>query len=367
MIDANAISLVAQGLRTSLAQGLSIDSSQVLIGSPASNATTAQNQTGLQYLNLFFFRADYGGYSPSAGFDDPIYLRVFCLITAFGNDETDGELTVTAGENDLRLVGGVAAHLHQAPVIRVEDDQAREVAQLQVVIAPMTNDDINNIWSTQSDTSYRLSLAYEIALVPAPLSRPLAGANRVGSIGLGLFSGDDMSAESQRSVVPGSFLNGSSPSGYAMPAAHRVRTHTADGSVIPGWVPHLLLANDDDQLSHSMTFEIDQLPVDFSALLLGLEGEPCDLILQRWDNAEGWLDLVNPGIGLTAATDRLDPRCFNPALISSAFAFPFNAIGQYQLFATRSYSNLLGETIQVRSNPVLITVAPASPDAEGGG
>ena len=116
MIDPNALSLVAQGLRQSIADGIALDISQVLIGNPAVGATQAENQSGLQFLNLFFFRVDYGGF-PASTQDDPIYLRLFCLMTAFGNDETDGDNTVTAGENDLRLVGNVIAHMHQSPII----------------------------------------------------------------------------------------------------------------------------------------------------------------------------------------------------------------------------------------------------------
>ena len=357
MIDPNALSLVAQGLRDSLAQGLDLDSSQILIGNPAVGASTAENQTGLQFLNLFFFRVDYGGFPASATSDEPIYLRMFCLMTAFGNDETDGDNTVTAGENDLRLVGGVMAHMHQSPIIRIRDELDREVAQIQVLVTPMTNDDLNNIWSTQTDTSYRLSVAYEIALIPAPLERPRAGALRVGSVGLGLFSGEDMGAEQQRPMPLGGFDTGiSGPT----PPAHGVRTHTADGTLIEAWTPFLYMADGNLHLALSLAYRSDALPANMLLLALGLQGASCELVIQQWDTTEGWLTLtLNPVPSVTISARSVDPRCFNPDLIQTGLDFPLSEVGQYQLFLQRSYTNALGVEVTVRSNPVLITIASA--------
>ena len=353
MIDPNALSLVAQGLRESIASGISLDISQILIGNPAVGASTAENQSGLQFLNLFFFRVDYGGY-PSSTQTDPIYLRLFCLMTAFGNDETDGDNTVTAGENDLRLVGNVIAHMHQSPIIRVNDEADREVAQLQMIVTPMTNDDLNNIWSTQTDTSYRLSVAYEIALVPTPLERPLAGAARVGGVGVGLFSGDDMHAESARGLPSDGFgVNGSS----MMPPAKRVATHTSNGTLIEGWIPHLLLADENDNLAISLAYETDSLPALLLLVALGLSGASCELITQQWDTTEGWLTInTEDTLNITINSNQVEPRCFDAALIDDTLTFPLSDAGQYQLFLQRSYTNAMGETITVRSNPVLITI-----------
>ena len=179
--------------------------------------------------------------------------------------------------------------------------------------------------------SYRLSVAYEIALVPTPLERPLAGAARVGSVGVGLFSGDDMSAESARGLPSAGFGIGSSS---MVPPGKRVATHTSDGTVIEGWIPHLLLVDANDNLTVSLVYEDDDLPAQLRLVALGLNGASCELITQQWDTTEGWLTInTESTLNVTIDTNHVEPRCFNSAIIDDTLTFPISGVGQYQFFS----------------------------------
>src|SRR5205814_1645176 len=97
-------------------------------------------------LNLFFYRVEYDGYPADGTSEDPFYVRAYCLLTAFclHGIETNG---LSAGEKDLRLIGGAMHWLHANPFIHVRDVNAAEVAVLQVVLSPLTVDAINHIWA----------------------------------------------------------------------------------------------------------------------------------------------------------------------------------------------------------------------------
>ncbi|MCP3952320.1 MAG: DUF4255 domain-containing protein, partial [Desulfobacterales bacterium] len=185
-MDANAISIAARNLRTYMAGRLGINEDNILIGHPGIAADTADANPGSQFVNLFFFRVEHGGYPADAGKTDPFYIRLHCLITAFGNNETGsgGTITVSAGENDLRLIGGVMEHLHAGPILEVKDLTDNTVAQLQIILSPFDTNDINNIWSTQVDTPYRLSVAYELAMAPIPLAEAKDTTKKVAYIGV---------------------------------------------------------------------------------------------------------------------------------------------------------------------------------------
>ena len=85
-------------------------------------------------------------------------------------------------KNDLRLIGEVMRILHEQPVISVSNGTNGEIAQLQIVPHPLNLDNLNHIWSTQGDTAYRLSVAYEMALAPIPLTEAVERSSLVGEI-----------------------------------------------------------------------------------------------------------------------------------------------------------------------------------------
>ena len=58
--------------------------------------------------------------------------------------------------------------LHKQPTLDVKHPNGGQDAVLQVVPASLSLENLNNVWATQLEVSHRPSVAYELALVPAP-------------------------------------------------------------------------------------------------------------------------------------------------------------------------------------------------------
>ena len=142
---------------------------RIVLGPPHEVAKLQQednNAKGLDYLSVFFYQMGYSGFPADATPLDPLYMRAFCLITAFGGRPSSG--TPTPGESELRLTGSILEYFHRHPTLKLEDDSGKTISQLQIVPTQLSLDNINHLWSSQS-TPYRLSVAYEFALLPVPL------------------------------------------------------------------------------------------------------------------------------------------------------------------------------------------------------
>jgi len=145
----SSLSRVCRAIADFVSVGLdaSANSIQVMVGSPASAAPAATDTT--HRVNLFFYRIEPAGFFTGNTPGDPWWVRLHCLVTGFGIEEEQ----VSAGENDLRLLGEVMRIFHETPVqsaLTVGDETFR----LQVVFLPLGADDLNHIWSTQGDVSY---------------------------------------------------------------------------------------------------------------------------------------------------------------------------------------------------------------------
>src|SRR5262249_55576695 len=274
MAAPSSLSMAARALRTQLAGAVGLPEGQIMIGHPSLAVKDIEGETNKQFLNLFFYRIESGAYPSDALATDVLYLRFYCLITALGTKETaTGGATVSAGENDLRLVGAVVKRLHESPLLRLRDDSAQEVAQLQVVLHVLSLDDLNHIWSTQGDTPYRLSVGYELALVPLPLVLPAKRGARVGAIGVSL-EGEPATAQPPEG-----------PAGRARTARPpEVPAVRCDRSR-PDGAPHLCWLAADGSLQYSLAFEAGALPANFQVIALGAPGADVDLQWELWDPA----------------------------------------------------------------------------------
>jgi len=192
MLPASSLSRAAHGLRDLLMSNIDdIDAvDQIKIGHPADTLKDLENSNA-NCLNLFFYDVNYDGYPADGTSANPFYVRLHCLITAIGNKSKEPEAPgsntkrdVSKGENELRLIGEVMRVLHEQPVISVSDENENEIAELQVVPHTMNLDNLNHIWSTQNETSYRLSVAYEMALAPIPNVAPADTSPLVGDSGM---------------------------------------------------------------------------------------------------------------------------------------------------------------------------------------
>lgn len=343
-MQANAISIAARNLRTYMAGKLGISEDNILIGHPGIAATTADANPGFQFINIFFYRVEYGGYPPDGLKTDPFYIRLFCLITALGNNETGsgGTISVSAGENDLRLIGGVMAHLHASPILEVKDLGNETVARLQVIISPFDVNDMNNIWSTQVDTPYRLSVAYELALVPIPLATTKDTSKKVARIGVHARS------DLVEPVLTAAGLDIEVQAGYAGKVDINVNRE--------GWAPHLMFLNPASRPVYSLLVDAGSVPALVPVMALGSHGKSISLKWEQWHAQQGWNDITpvpEPTATLSAA--QFDPHDFD-ATEAVNISLPSTTPGQLLVYGLRRVQKIGGKTLEIRSNPLLITI-----------
>ncbi len=313
-MEPTAISLAIRALRSRLAASLAMDERHIYIGNPAVAARLVEGQATHQSLNLFVFQVEHSGYPADSTSADPTFVRIQCLITALGADQQISGVTVGAGENDLRLIGGMMATLHQHPVLSiVEQDSDRELASLQVVPSPLTVETINNLWSTQVDTSYRLSAAYELALAPVPLAVPVERSSRVAR------------AEADARVV--------------------LDTHVGP------WVPEIRLVVD-GTLIRTRSLSYSDLPAEIQVAVAGTPGQTVMLSWEVWDPAQGW----HPSLAAAHPVD-VDSESLAG---STAHAVPVPTLEpdlarQLMLVAHRTIERA-GRSVRLRSEPLLLAV-----------
>ncbi|MCB4768046.1 DUF4255 domain-containing protein [Ancylobacter sp. Lp-2] len=137
------------------------------------------------FLNLFTYRVMPSGFHASASAREPFFIRISTLLTPFLSDAQSN-----VPDADLRILGHAIRVLASSPVVPVsalpgnsadpEDfrSQPHLDYRLQAVLQAPTMEELNHIWTTQGgELAYRLSAAYEFALIPVePLERqPAAG------------------------------------------------------------------------------------------------------------------------------------------------------------------------------------------------
>ena len=124
-------------------------------------------------LNVFAYRVLPSGFHAATAFDEPFFIRINALITPFLTEQ-DG----TALDADLRILGHAIRVLHSRPIVPgvlpgasagngdFREDEHLDY-RLQAVLQAPSVEELNNIWTTQGgELAYRLSAAYEFALIP---------------------------------------------------------------------------------------------------------------------------------------------------------------------------------------------------------
>lgn len=336
-MDATALSLAARALRSSLAEPLGLTLNQILIGHPSAAAKEAERDPRT-LLNLFFYRIEPGAMATNTGSADPLFIRAYCLITALADAETDPATlaNVSAGETDLRLIGGVMQRLNALPFLRLRDENGNDIAQLQMLLTPLGIDDINHIWSTQGDTPYRLSVDYELALIPLPLERPAQRSPKVGQLSL---------AAGQ----PGyPVATGASKLSFDAPAV-RVDPNR------PDWTPVIRFVTADGTLQLAQAFSASAPPSALHIAAAGAPGSEISLAWERWDRASGWQEMPG-GVAQTLAVidSAVDPD--GPPPHAFAVDLPLAIPGQALVYATRRWTRSDGVELTLRSNPLLISI-----------
>jgi hypothetical protein len=295
-------------------------------------------------LNLFFYNVSYDGYPADGSSEDPFYVRLYCLITAVGAKNG----SPSAGENDLRLIGEVMRVLHQQPVISVDDGTNDEIAQLQIVPHPLTLDNLNHIWSTQGDTAYRLSVAYEMALAPIPLTEAVERSSLVGEIGTGV------QADMDREPLPAA--------GFAIETSAPVVPKVTVDIRKPDWSGHICFVDEaSSNLAYTLLVPKSQLPLSGSlplkVLVAGMPSHQVELVWETWNPSTGWTK-SGSSQNETIAIDTIDPENYDSGLAAD-IDLPIQDEGQATLYAERAWERPDGSTVTLRSNPLLVTVYEA--------
>jgi len=347
MIAVSSLSVAANELRTLLYTeivGLGVD--QIKIGHPKDTFEYMEKHDDKNYLNLFFYNVQYDGYPADGLSDDPFFVRLYCLITPVGSTKGNP----SAGENVLRLVGEVMRVLHEQPLISVNDINSKEIAQLQIIPHPLNLDNLNHVWSTQGETAYRLSVAYEMALAPTPLSVAVERSPLVAETGTRVEGNaepeqlpeDGFGIETSAPVVPRVFVDGRKPD----------------------WAPHISFL-DIATGSLNYTLLIPMSPSLASGLQLiviiaGKTSEEVQLIWETWNPNDGAWEKTGAVQNEMINTNTIDPDDIDPSLAVDV-ELPIQDIGQAVVYAERQWIRPDGAEMSLRSNPFLVTVYEAVP------
>lgn len=341
-LPTSSLSQVCREIANVVSDGLnaSANSIRIMIGSP-SDAVPGQSDTQHR-INLFFYRIEPSGFYPGTLPGEPWWIRLYCLVTGFGIPEDQ----ISSGENDLRLLGEVMRLFHETPVLD-EFSVEGEMFRMQVIFQPLSPDDLNHIWSTQGDVSYRPSVVYEMALAPVVPVEKALGNPLVGAIGSEIRS--DMQALKE-------------PFGRSAGVPPVLRT-VVDASR-EDWAPAICLVADDHCLQSRSLVSDSQAMADFTPAVwvAGELNVPVVLAWEKWTTAQGWARQA-PTQDVVATTIAIDPDAVDEA-VTTDFELPFgeNETGQAVLFAERTYNRSVdNQPITVRSNPVLVTVYEETP------
>jgi len=332
----STLSQVCRSVADFLSAGLDAAnlSIRVTLGSPAEAAPKEGESE--HKVNLFFYRIEPYGFDADAAPDQVGWIRLHCLITAFGVLEDQ----VSVGENDLRLLGEVIRLFHENPVLDPVQVNGETVG-LQVVLQPLGADDINHLWSTQGDVAYRTSVAYEMAVTPVVPRRRGVGSPLVGSVGYEVRRGIDRAGRPFGGVT------------FA-PPAQRVTV----GTSVESWAPHICLVRE-GSCAYALAFAVGSEELDEFVSAVVVLGEPGADVMLRWDqwtSETGWVTAAD-GVEASPTARSLDPdRLDGVATVAVALPFDDHA-GQAVLYAVRQYVRASdGAAISVRSNPLLVTL-----------
>lgn len=342
----SSLSILCQSVETFIRQGIRAAANEIdlTMGAPAAaaGATPRMNR-----INLFFNQFQPAGLGGNAHPGEPWFMRMHCLITAFGQD--DNSENVTAGEFELRMIGEVIRLFHENPVMDAVSVNG-ETVRLQAVFQPLTTESLNQIWSTQTDTSLRPSVAYEFSLGPiVPVSsKPVP--KKVSRLGLKVGPGVSGQGED-------------APPAFTTPPPRRLVVDTTR----PGWLPGICFV-EQGQASQVLHLELDHIDLATHRVTVWAAGAPDESLAFHWllwNGETGWQPAGSPTVGM-AQTREIDPQGPVPdTLIPLPLPIDTDFEGtstQAMLFAQRSHMDpVTQEERIIKSNPLLVTLYRSEP------
>jgi hypothetical protein len=340
----SSLSRVCRSLGQALSAGINDSAAdatrvEVVIGTPSIAAT--QESDAKHRLNLFFFRFEPAGFFPDTLPGETWLVRMHCLLTPFCSDQEG----IAAGENDLRVLGEVLRFFHEQPTFDLAVGSDRYL--IQAIFLTLGLDQLNQLWSTQGDTIYRPSVLFELSLAPVQPRTPEVPAPWVGSVGFGARATMDARYEAPDLDQLVRFV----------PTVGVQRPNTR----VESWAPALCMVAD-GQCLEAASFAIGSAALAAfapRAWVAGAVGSRAVLRWETWNAANGWRpEAPSPAFLLGDAA--IDPDRAGTAS-TQPLTLPFtDRPGQMALYAERSFTRAAdGATINVRSNPALITVHEA--------
>lgn len=296
------------------------------------------------FLNLFTYRIMPSGFHAGAGSDEPFFIRINTLLTPFLS-----EAESATPDNDLRILGHALRVLASQPIVPAGflpgdaadpndfRSQPHVDYRLQAVLQAPTMEELNHIWTTQGgELAYRLSAAYEFALIPIePLERRVPPARMTSAI---------IDTRQASKARPEGFIQ-LGPEARTIPlAATGDHKEPPPTDILPS-----VLFSSDGVLSSTATV----VPAAASVLvaLAGLPGSKIAVTV-NWTRAGSTRDAQAPQI-FTVAAVRLDAT---GALVTLALDSPED--GDVALIVTRA-ADADGEEIaeSPAANTLTLTVA----------
>jgi len=234
-------------------------------------------------------------------------------------------------------------------MISVNGGNNDEIAQLQIVPHPLNLDNLNHVWSTQGDTAYRLSVAYEMALAPIPLAEAVERSSLVGETGTGVQGDMD------RELLP--------DEGFGIETSAPVVPKVTVDVRKPDWAPHVCFVDEaNGNLAYTLLMPESQLPtsglLQLKVLVAGKPSKQVEFVWESWNPTTGW-EKSSSSQNETIETDTIDPENIDPGLAAN-IDLPIQDKGQAALYAERTWQRPDGSTVTLRSNPLLVTVYEAS-------
>ncbi len=338
-IGASSLSILCLAIENFIREGLNATENNidVTLGAPAVavNATPKMNR-----INLFFNRFEPSGYAGNGDPGEPWLLRLFCMITAFGED--DNAENISAGEFELRIIGEVIRLFHETPVLSTLNVNGEQV-RLQTIFQTLNNESINQLWSTQNDASYRPSVAYEFSLGPiAPLKKKIP-PKKVALVGLNTGATMDKAWDAEQTgilIFP-----------FKMKTVDISNRH---------WKPAISFVVD-GHCTEAMQIDLAAVDLDNDTLDIWLAGDKntnVSFVWLIWDSNAGWLE-QDALLTARPLSESINPDAVPENLLSLGMPFDSGLTdnsAQAQLVALRNYIDPLdGISRTLRSNPLLIT------------
>lgn len=343
-LDPSSISTVCNEIIDYLRDGLNASANNIAVsmGAPAALPDADDEHQ----VNLFFYRFEPGGFQTDAHPNDPWRIRMYCMITTFGVDEE----SIAAGEHEMRMLGEIMRLFRARPVsepVVVGSGSSTETVRLQTIFSAATDEQMNQVWSTQGEKAFHPSVIYEMALTPIMPAELRAEPPLVGSIG-----------SQSRAHESGRY---SSYTG----ATHAPKVPLSRVDVAnPLWQPVIAWVHD-DACHHTLALDASVPGFSFTprVWLAGDPSDSVDLVWQTWTSS-GWEEISTVTPALPFGTE-LNPEEI-PATVPGSFPIeltlpisldPGENAAQALLYAERSVVLAAGaEPVIVRSNPLLVSL-----------